>query len=140
MFIYFVFIKGVLCVFIGEVVLLFNECEEWELLGGCIEWGEFLVECLICEIVEELNLWVEVGDLIDMYLFEVVLGKYVFIVMYVCVLVGLFEFIVSYEYKCFGLFVLDVLLMNMLEGYWVLIVVVLKVVVQCDVCVFYLQL
>ena len=65
-------IKGVLRVPTGEVVLLLNEREEWELPGGRIERGESSAECLIREIAEELNLRVEVGDPIDTYLFEVV--------------------------------------------------------------------
>lgn len=114
---YPVSIKGVLRVPTGEVVLLLNEREEWELPGGRIERGESSAECLIREIAEELNLRVEVGDPIDTYLFEVVPGKHVFIATYACALVGPFEPTVSHEHKRLGRFAPDALPTNMPEGY-----------------------
>ncbi|WP_296226894.1 NUDIX domain-containing protein [Ralstonia sp. UBA689] len=53
-------VKGVLRAPAGEVVLLLNEREEWELSGGRIEPGESSTECLAREIAEELN--VQVGS------------------------------------------------------------------------------
>ena len=61
---YPVSIKGVLRAPTGDIVLLLNEREEWELPGGRIELGETSTECLVREIAEELNLRVEVGALI----------------------------------------------------------------------------
>ncbi|CAJ0792212.1 NUDIX hydrolase [Ralstonia holmesii] len=110
-------IKGVLHAPTGEIVLLLNEREEWELPGGRIELGESPVECLAREIAEELNLQVEVRSPIDTYLFEVVPGKHVFIATYACALVGPFEPIVSQEHKRLGLFAPDALPVNLPKGY-----------------------
>ncbi|NWK46414.1 NUDIX hydrolase [Ralstonia pickettii] len=114
---YSVSIKDVLRAPTGDVVLLLNEREEWELPGGRIELGETPIECLVREIAEELNLQAEVGALIDTYLFEVVPGKHVFIATYACALVGPFEPTVSHEHKRLGLFAPDVLPVNLPEGY-----------------------
>ena len=75
---YPVSVKGVLAAPSGEIVLLMNEREEWELPGGRIETGESSVECLVREIREELALEVTVGAPLDSYLFEVTPGKHVF--------------------------------------------------------------
>jgi len=123
---YPVSIKGVLRAPTGDVVLLRNEREEWELPGGRIELGESSTECLVREIAEELNLRVEVSALIDTYLFEVVLGKHVFIATYACALVGPFEPTVSHEHKRLGLFAPDALPMNLPEGYRASIAAALK--------------
>ena len=50
-------VKGVFCAPSGEVVLLMNERDEWELPGGRIEIGESSTECLSREIREELASW-----------------------------------------------------------------------------------
>jgi len=68
-------VKGVLFAPLGEVVLLLNEREEWELPGGRIELGETSTDCLVREIREELDLQVVAGSPIDTYLFEVVPGR-----------------------------------------------------------------
>ena len=114
---YPVSIKGVLHAPTGEIVLLLNEREEWELPGGRIELGESPVECLAREIAEELNLQVEVRAPIDTYLFEVVPGKHVFVATYACALAGPFEPIVSHEHKRLGLFAPDALPVNLPKGY-----------------------
>ncbi|MET3446691.1 NUDIX hydrolase [Ralstonia sp. 1138] len=123
---YPVSIKGVLRAPTGDVVLLLNEREEWELPGGRIELGETSIECLVREIAEELNLHVEVSALIDTYLFEVVPGKHVFIATYACALVGPFEPTVSHEHKRLGLFAPDALPTNLPEGYRASIAAALK--------------
>ncbi|MBU9579921.1 NUDIX hydrolase [Ralstonia mannitolilytica] len=123
---YPVSIKGVLRAPTGDVVLLLNEREEWELPGGRIELGETSIECLVREIAEELNLRVEVSALIDTYLFEVVPGKHVFIATYACTLVGPFEPTVSHEHKRLGLFAPDALPTNLPEGYRTSIAAALK--------------
>ena len=114
---YPVSVKGVLRAPTGEVVLLLNEREAWELPGGRIELGESSTECLAREIAEELNLRVEVGAPIDTYMFEVVPGKHVFIATYNCTLVGAFAPVVSHEHKRLGLFAPDALPMNLPGGY-----------------------
>jgi hypothetical protein len=72
-------VKGVFCAPSGEVILLLNERDEWELPGGRIEIGENSLECLKREIREELSLEVKVEAPIDTYLFEVVPCKHVFV-------------------------------------------------------------
>ena len=67
-----------------KVVLLRNEREEWELPGGKLEPGETSEECVAREIQEELNLRVEVGPLLDAWLYEVIEGVRVFVVTYGC--------------------------------------------------------
>ena len=59
--VYTVSVKGVLFAPSGEVVLLLNEREQWELPGGRIELGEYSTNCLAREILEELDVRVEVG-------------------------------------------------------------------------------
>lgn len=81
-------IKGVFCTASGEVVLLMNERDEWELPGGRIEIGESPRQCVEREIREELDVAVSAGELLDSYLFEVVPGKHVFIETYACLLTG----------------------------------------------------
>lgn len=125
---YPVSIKGVLRAPTGEVVLLLNEREEWELPGGRIELGESSTECLAREIAEELGLHVAVGAPIDTYLFEVVPGKHVFIATYACAPVGAFAPRVSHEHKRLGLFAPDALPDNLPLGYRVSIAAALSVV------------
>lgn len=110
-------VKGVLLSPKGEVVLLMNERNEWELPGGRIEEGESSVECLSREIREELNLDVEVGRPIDTYLFEVIPGKQVFIATYTCRLTGSFSPSLSHEHKKLGLFSIEDLPVNLPYGY-----------------------
>jgi len=114
---YPVSIKGVLRAPNGEVVLLLNEREEWELPGGRIEPGESPAECLAREIAEELNLQVEVRAPLDTYLFEVVPGKHVFITTYDCTLVGAFAPSLSHEHTRLGLFAPSALPGNLPAGY-----------------------
>jgi 8-oxo-dGTP pyrophosphatase MutT (NUDIX family) len=114
---YPVSVKGVLFAPGGEVVLLLNEREQWELPGGRIELGESSMECLAREIQEELNILVKVGSPIDTYLFEVVPSKHVFIATYRCFLAGPFEPSVSSEHKRIGLFPSSSLPANLPHGY-----------------------
>jgi mutator protein MutT len=53
-----------------QVVLLRNERDEWELPGGRLEPGESIEECLVREMHEELGLAVDVGPLLDAWLYE----------------------------------------------------------------------
>lgn len=114
---YPVSIKGVLHTPEGEVVLLLNEREEWELPGGRIEAGESSTECLAREIREELDLEVVVDALLDTYLFEVIPSKHVFIATYCCTLTGSFTPSVSHEHKRIGLFSPKALPPNLPHGY-----------------------
>ncbi|CAG9179946.1 hypothetical protein LMG32289_04453 [Cupriavidus pampae] len=110
-------IKGVLLAPSGDVILLMNERDEWELPGGRVEVGEASEDCLAREIREELNLQVNVGRLIDSYLFEVVPEKHVFITTYACEMAGTFFPSLSHEHKCLGLFHPDALPPNLPDGY-----------------------
>lgn len=114
---YPVSIKGVLRTPAGEVVLLLNERDEWELPGGRLELGESPTECLAREIAEELSLQVDVGTPLDTYLFEVVPGKHVFIATYRCTLIGAFEPKLSHEHTRLGVFAPDALPGNLPAGY-----------------------
>ena len=114
---YPVSIKGVVQAPDGRIVLLENERNEWELPGGRIEDGEPPQQCLAREIDEELNLPVEVGALVDAWMFEVIPGKRVFIVAYRCTLAGAFAPQVSHEHKRVGLFAVEDLPQNLPAGY-----------------------
>lgn len=115
--IYPVSVKGVLLTPDGDVVLLLNERDEWELPGGRIEPGESSTECLAREIREELDLQVSVGTPVDTYLFEVIPQKHVFIATYRCTLIGPFEPVVSHEHKRLGTFPPHALPANLPVGY-----------------------
>ncbi len=110
-------VKGVFCAPSGEVVLLMNERDEWELPGGRIEIGETSSECLAREIREELSLDVTVGAPLDTYLFEVIPGKRVFIATYGCMLDGAFDPRISHEHTRIGLFAPNALPSNLPPGY-----------------------
>ena len=90
-------IKGVLLVG-GEVVLVRNSRDEWELPGGRLEEGEDHGQALLREFAEELAVTIRVTAPIDSYLFEVIPGRHVFIVTYGCSLVGDFRPKVSDEH------------------------------------------
>jgi 8-oxo-dGTP pyrophosphatase MutT (NUDIX family) len=62
-------IKGVLLEH-GSVVLLENDRSEWELPGGRLEPGETPKGCLAREISEELGCSVEVGPLLDCWVYQ----------------------------------------------------------------------
>ena len=110
-------IKGVFATPAGEVVLLMNERDEWELPGGRLEIGESPRECVEREIREELDVTVTAGELLDSYLFEVVPGKHVFIETYACVLTSGFVPRISDEHQRIGLFRPDDLPGNLPAGY-----------------------
>lgn len=99
-------VKGVL---LGEacVVLLENERREWELPGGKLEVGESPEECLVREIREELSLDVEVGPLIDAFVYEVLPGTRVLVLIYGCFAEDLRRLSHSAEHSAVGLFGLD---------------------------------
>jgi len=114
---YPVSIKGVFSTPSGEVVLLMNERDEWELPGGRIEAGESSEECVRREILEELGLCVAVDGLLDTYLFEVVPGKHVFVATYACRLEGDYVPVISAEHKRLGSFAPGALPANLPDGY-----------------------
>ena len=88
----------------GKVVLLENERGEWELPGGRLEVGEGTRECVAREILEELNLEVEVGPLLDAWVFEVLPGSRVLVLAYGCFVEGLGGMARSAEHSELGVF------------------------------------
>ncbi|MCU7374391.1 NUDIX domain-containing protein [Paucibacter sp. O1-1] len=117
---YPVSIKAVLRAPNGELVLMLNERDEWELPGGRIEPGELPRECLAREIEEELGLRVAVdASPLDAYLFEVTPGKQVFICTYRARLSVGAEFLprLSHEHLQMGLFAPESLPANLPAGY-----------------------
>ncbi len=82
---YPVSVKGVL-IHDRRVLLLLNERNEWDLPGGRPDPGEDPRAALVREVLEETGLSVEVGVLVDEYLFEVLPQRFVRIVAYVCTL------------------------------------------------------
>lgn len=76
-------VKGVL-VWGDQVVVLRNERDEWELPGGRLELADATPEdALRREFDEELGIDVEVGPLVDSWIYDVV-GKRVLIMVYSC--------------------------------------------------------
>ena len=101
------------------VLLLRNEREEWELPGGKIELGESPEECLAREIEEETGWPVQVGRILDSWMYYIAQAdKHVFIVTYGCHAVGETPLQVSSEHKEAALFGHgDVESLPMPEGY-----------------------
>lgn len=91
----------------GRVVLLRNERAEWELPGGRLEAGETPQECVAREVLEELNLEVWVGPLLDAWVFDVVPGSRVLLLVYGCSGEGFAGMGQSAEHLNVGIFGLD---------------------------------
>jgi 8-oxo-dGTP pyrophosphatase MutT (NUDIX family) len=76
-------IKGVV-VQRGEVLLMHNERNEWELPGGKIGLDETPEGCLAREVEEEVGWHVQVGPILDAWLYHIREGRDVLIVTYGC--------------------------------------------------------
>jgi 8-oxo-dGTP pyrophosphatase MutT (NUDIX family) len=110
-------VKGV-CLVGGEIVLLKNERDEWELPGGRLEAGEEPEICLARELEEELALAAEIGPLLDCWRYPVLPGKEVLIVTFGILPVGDRELRLSQEHKELGRFGPAAIGgLNMPEGY-----------------------
>ena len=110
-------VKGV-CLVGGEVVLLKNERDEWELPGGRLEAGEEPAGCLAREIQEELDLTAIVGPLLDCWRYQVLPSKEVLIVTFGILPLSDRELRLSEEHKELGRFSPDAISgLNMPEGY-----------------------
>jgi 8-oxo-dGTP pyrophosphatase MutT (NUDIX family) len=115
---YPVSIKGVL-VRDGRVVLVHNERDEWELLGGRIEPGETPEQTVAREITEEAGLPVDVVEILDAWVYHIaVAAKDVFIVTYGCTTTSSAAPVLSHEHSRIGEFCEDeVAELRMPEGY-----------------------
>ncbi|MEK7411453.1 MAG: NUDIX domain-containing protein, partial [Actinomycetota bacterium] len=67
-----------------HVILLQNERDEWELPGGKPMPGETPEDTVAREISEELNIPVTVGDIVDMWMYEIYAGATVLVITYRC--------------------------------------------------------
>ncbi len=96
-------VKGV--ILRGEqVILLKNGRDEWELPGGKLELDEEPRLCLRREIAEELNLDVQVGAILDSWVYRIAPSVDVLIVTYGCHADPSGEVVLSSEHKAVGLF------------------------------------
>jgi len=68
----------------GRVLLVRNERGEWELPGGKLELGEEPSACVAREIKEEVDWDVDVGPVLDVWVYTIVPSRVVFVVMYGC--------------------------------------------------------
>jgi 8-oxo-dGTP diphosphatase len=90
-------VKGVL-IDRDRVLLLLNERNEWDLPGGRPDPGEDHRTALKREVQEEAGLTVEVGEALSDYLFEVLPGRFVHILPFVCRLTGGGDVVISHEH------------------------------------------
>ena len=75
--------KGVVIVE-DHVILLQNERDEWELPGGKPMPGETPEDTVAREISEEMNIPVTVGDIVDVWMYEIYAGATVLVITYCC--------------------------------------------------------
>jgi 8-oxo-dGTP pyrophosphatase MutT (NUDIX family) len=102
----------------GQVALLLNGRDEWELPGGKLELSESPQSCVTREIAEELGLRVEPGALLDAWLYCITPEVQVLIVTYGCTESGEAEVVLSREHKELRWFSLAELpSLRMPEGY-----------------------
>lgn len=87
-----------------RAVLLRNGRGEWELPGGRLEVGESPEECVAREMREELNLRVDVGPLLDAWVYEPLPGSRVLILTYGCVAESFNGLAYSAEHEAVGVF------------------------------------
>jgi ADP-ribose pyrophosphatase YjhB (NUDIX family) len=55
----------------GQILLLRNERQEWELPGGRLELGETPPRCVAREIAEETGWVVETGPILDSWMYHI---------------------------------------------------------------------
>lgn len=89
-------------------VLLRNERDEWELPGGQVDPTDASLQDVVRrECVEELGLHVDVGELVDSWIFEVIPGRRVVIVCFAAWVGSDAAPIISDEHTAVGLFAID---------------------------------
>jgi 8-oxo-dGTP pyrophosphatase MutT (NUDIX family) len=102
----------------GQVVLLRNERDEWELPGGKLELSESPAACVAREIAEELGLQVEPSVLLDAWVYRITPEVQVLVVTYGCHETVEVEAVLSNEHKQLRWFPLtQVPALRMPEGY-----------------------
>jgi 8-oxo-dGTP pyrophosphatase MutT (NUDIX family) len=110
-------VKGIL-IRDGNVILLRNERDEWELPGGKLELSESPEQCLTREIAEELQLDVVPQSILDSWVYTIVPGVDVLVIAYGCVESSQDEAVLSDEHKELRWFPLaEIDALRMPEGY-----------------------
>ncbi len=101
-----------------KVALLKNPRDEWELPGGKLELYEEPKSCLAREIAEELSLKVDIGRLLDTWVYSISKNVHVFIVTYQCFETSHEAVKISHEHKEFAWHdIKDLSTLTMPEGY-----------------------
>ena len=90
-------------------VLLRNGRDEWELPGGRLEAGESPEGCVAREVLEELGLKVEVGPLLDAWVYEPLPERRVLALAYGCSAGKVGRMAYSAEHTALGSFGVDAL-------------------------------
>lgn len=110
-------VKGIVSVE-NKIVLLKNERDEWELPGGKLELGESPEVCVAREIEEELSLTVQIGPLLDAWVYHIREGMDVLVLTYGCHPTPSAAVTHSPEHKAVGLFSPEEIpTLRMPEGY-----------------------
>jgi ADP-ribose pyrophosphatase YjhB (NUDIX family) len=97
-------VKGVCLDPDRRVLLCRNDRGEWELPGGRPEEGESFQDCLIREVQEESGLHISVGRLVEAFPYEVIDGRWVNVIVYVCEMAGGLPPVAGDEHDCVVLF------------------------------------
>ena len=102
----------------GNVILLRNERDEWELPGGKLELSESPGQCLAREMAEELQLEIVPETILDSWVYTIVPGVSVLVIAYGCSETSRHEAVLSDEHKELRWFPLsDVDALRMPDGY-----------------------
>ena len=83
----------------GNVILLRNERDDWELPGGKLELSESPERCLSREMAEELQLEIVPETILDSWVYTIVPGVSVLVLAYGCSETSRGEAVLSYEHK-----------------------------------------